>query len=136
MQRSPKEELTRQWLVAASEDVGLAGLAAQARPPYISGALYHCQQAFEKALKGFLTWHGQPVYRTHNLPGLLTLCEQFDSTFIALAADAALLTPYATQFRYPPIPVTATEAEAVDALSAARNALGFVLKQLPPATHP
>ena len=87
----------------------------------MSGAVYHCQQAFEKTLKGFLTWHAYPFQRTHNLPGLLQLCDQVDAAFSALASDAALLTPYATQFRYPPILVPPTESDAADALRAARG---------------
>ena len=29
--------------------------------------VYHCQQAAEKAIKGFLTWHGVRFGRTHDL---------------------------------------------------------------------
>ena len=50
MQRNPQATLTRQWLQVADEDLALGALALQARPPLLSGALYHCQQAFEKAL--------------------------------------------------------------------------------------
>ena len=36
-------------------------------PPLPREALYHCQQAAEKALKGFLAFHDHPFRRTHDL---------------------------------------------------------------------
>jgi len=38
-----------------------------AEPPAPEDALYHCRQAAEKALKGFLVWHDQPFPKTHDL---------------------------------------------------------------------
>ncbi|MBA2451355.1 MAG: HEPN domain-containing protein [Chloroflexi bacterium] len=77
----PKAELTREWLLVASEDLRLAELAKSADPPLLSGVVYHCQQAFEKALKAFLVWHGRPIQRTHALPELVALCQQIDLAF-------------------------------------------------------
>lgn len=70
MQRDPKAELTREWLQVAEEDLRLADLALRANPPLLTGAVYHCQQAFEKALKAFLTWHSPQPDRT--APGVHT----------------------------------------------------------------
>lgn len=67
MQPDPRSGLTRAWLVIAREDLTLAELAAGAEPPLHAGALFHCQQAFEKALKAWLTWNGLPFRRTHIL---------------------------------------------------------------------
>src|SRR5690349_11152942 len=102
----------------------------------LSGVVYHCQQAFEKALKAFLVWHGQPVPRTHALPDLVMLCQQIDATFSSLTVAAAQVTPYGTAFRYPPIVVGPTDLEALEALDAARDALAFVVARLPSAVHP
>ncbi|MCC7103514.1 MAG: HEPN domain-containing protein, partial [Chloroflexi bacterium] len=127
---------TRQWPLTAQEDIRLAELAIAATPPLLSGALYHCEQAFEKALKAFLTWHGQPFQRTHDLSILVQLCQQIDQTFSALATDSALVTPYATEFRYPPVLVPPAESDATDALRATRATLACALSRLPPTTHP
>lgn len=136
MQHSPRAGLTREWLQTANEDLTLAELATRANPPLLAGAVYHCQQAFEKALKAFLVWNSTPFRQTHDLSELVRLCEQIDPDFSRLAADAGLVTPYATQFRYPPVPIPATQSETTDALRAARDALDFTLQRLPPATHP
>jgi HEPN domain-containing protein len=136
MQRDPRTELTRQWLQTASEDLELAALALRAEPALLSGAVFHSQQAFEKSLKGFLAWHEKPLARTHNLSGLVTLCEQIDPTFTTLAEDAAMVNPFATQFRYPPLATAPTQPDAADALRAARGAFAFVCERLPALRQP
>lgn len=136
MTLDPRSELTRQWLKVAADDLRLAELANQADPPMLSGVVYHCQQAFEKALKAFLVWHRQPVPRTHALPDLVILCDQIEPTFSTLAASAAQITPYGTAFRYPPIVVGPTDLDALEALDAARDVKAFVLARLPDAVHP
>jgi len=102
----------------------------------LSGAVYHCQQAFEEALKAFLVWHSQPVPRTHALPDVVILCGQIDSAFGALAVSAAQITPYGTAFRYPPIVAGLTDLAALDALDAAHDVMAFVLARLPGTVHP
>ncbi len=64
MTLDPRSELTRQWRQVAADDLRLAELASRADPAMLSGAVYRCQQAFEKALKAFLVWHGQSIPRT------------------------------------------------------------------------
>lgn len=136
MQHNPAAGLTREWLQIAAEDLAMADLAMTASPPLLSGAVYHCQQAFEKALKALLTWHGSPFRRTHDLTELVQLCEQLDPIFSALVGDAAMVSPYVADFRYPPVPGQLSQSDAAAVLGAARNAFAFVLQRLPPVTHP
>jgi HEPN domain-containing protein len=63
--------------------------------------MYHCQQAAEKALKGYLTAHGVVFSKIHLLSPILSLCTDIDSSFVELSDAAELLTPLATEFRYP-----------------------------------
>jgi HEPN domain-containing protein len=136
MTLDPKSELTRQWLQVADDDLTLAELANHADPPMLSGAAYHCQQAFEKALKAFLVWRSQNVPRTHALPDLVILCEQIDPSFSSLGTAAAQVTPFGTAFRYPPSAVGLSDLDALEALGAARDALASVLARLPSTVHP
>lgn len=136
MTLDPRSELTRQWLRVAADDLRLADLANGADPPMLSGVVYHCQQAFEKALKAFRVWHRQAVPRTHALPDLVILCDQIDSAFGALSTVAAQVKPYGTAFRYPPIAVGLTDLDALEALDAARDVMAFVVARLPGAVHP
>jgi HEPN domain-containing protein len=66
-----KRVLVHSWLRKASDDLALARLVAHQDRPFWDAALYHCQQAAEKALKGFLVFRGQHAAKTHNLVVLL-----------------------------------------------------------------
>ena len=89
-------------------------------PELMGVTVYHCQQAVEKALKGFLSWHDHPFQRTHDLVLLVRNCEGFDNSFAALRHTATVLTPYVTEFRCPGDVEQPTEQETVTALQLAR----------------
>jgi HEPN domain-containing protein len=46
---------TLAWLRKAEGDLRAAAVDLGADPPLVDDALFHCQQAVEKALKGLLT---------------------------------------------------------------------------------
>jgi HEPN domain-containing protein len=45
-----KHELVRSWLVKAARDLASASRLAAGPEPYLDTAIYHCQQAAEKAV--------------------------------------------------------------------------------------
>jgi HEPN domain-containing protein len=51
-----------------------------ADPPLLDDPMFHCQQAAEKALKAYLTWHDRPFRRTHDLVELGNQCVEIDHT--------------------------------------------------------
>lgn len=138
-----KAMLTRDWLTRAKHDLrGADGVLALAEPlPDV--ALYHCQQAYEKALKGFLTWHDWPLRKTHLLPELIEACVAIDPEFTQLAASAGVVSPYAWKFRYPMtdangvlIEIEPSDQDAAEALRFAREAFDFVVTRLPSKARP
>jgi HEPN domain-containing protein len=58
------------WLQKAGQDLRRVERCLADEPPDVEDALFHCQQAAEKALKAFLTWHDQPFKKTHDLAAL------------------------------------------------------------------
>lgn len=58
---------TKAWLAKAASDRRAAEHALTARPPLFSDSTFHCQQAAEKAMKGFLAWHNVPFRRVHQV---------------------------------------------------------------------
>jgi len=58
----------RTWLVKARKDLETASYELRADPPFSDDIVFHSQQAFERALKAFLAWHGVPFRKTHNMP--------------------------------------------------------------------
>ena len=125
-----KVELVRQWLAKVEHDLAAVERALQP-PPIADVAVFHCQQAAEKALKAYLTWHDQPFRKTHLLQELVRQCAALDPAFAALAAAAATLTPYASEFRYPEGPADPTPEATVEALRLAQLVVAFVHQRLP-----
>ena len=88
------------WLSIAESDLQLAKKGAE-EDSTLSIAIIHTQQCAEKSLKGYLSYHSRPLQRTHDLLKLLDDCVAIDDSFVVLRNSAAILTPYATEFRYP-----------------------------------
>lgn len=70
-------------------------------PVTLRSALFHCQQAAEKSLKAFLTWHQKPFPKTHNLTVLSGSCAEIDASLSAEVAPSLALTRFAVAMRYP-----------------------------------
>lgn len=138
-----KANLTRDWLTRAKHDLRGADRLLALAEPLPDVALYHFQQAYEKALKGFLSWHDWPLQKTHLLPALVEECEAIDPDFAQLAASAAVVSPYAWKFRYPMtdahgvlIEIEPSDEEAAEALRFAREGFDFVVTRLPSEARP
>jgi HEPN domain-containing protein len=124
-------ELTRTWLIKARTDLGAARKLGSGPEPYLDAAIYHCQQAAEKAIKGFLTFHGQRYEKVHNLPLLVTQAMTLEPTFSDWLDAAERLTPYATLFRYPGDLLEPEPSEFMQALADAEQFHAFILGILP-----
>jgi len=51
---------TSAWLSKAANDLRAAEHELTATPPLLDDIVFHCQQAAEKVIKGFLMWHNRP----------------------------------------------------------------------------
>lgn len=122
---------TRAWLSKAQTDIRNAEHALDAPDPFLEDTAFHCQQAVEKALKALLTWHDVPFRRTHSIEEIGRQCVQIDFSLEPLVDQAAPLTEYAWQFRYPGDPVSPAESEAEQALEQARSIYDAVIERLP-----
>jgi HEPN domain-containing protein len=133
---TPREELVRNWLVKALHDLATARKAASEPDPYLDTAIYHCQQAGEKAVKGFPAFHDQPLQRTHDLEVLLGLVIPMEPRFTKWLDAGELLTRYATQFRYPADIMEPEPDEFDQAPADADGLFRFVLSVLPTNLDP
>lgn len=122
-----KRQLVRSWLTKAQHDLAAARKLAADPDPYLDAAVYHCQQAAEKALKGFLVFHDQRFEKVHNLSVLAWQASSFAKDIILLLEACELLTPYATAYRYPGEWMEPEELEVEDALAAADRICGLIL---------
>ena len=60
-------EAVEDWLEVAAEDRRVAATCLALDPPVRGAAAFHCQQAIEKLLKGFLMLAGKRSRKTHSL---------------------------------------------------------------------
>jgi len=127
----------RLWFDKANQDLRAMGVDLAANPPLVGDAAFHAQQAAEKALKGFLTWHDKPFAKTHDLVAIGNACIEIDATLASFVRDAGPLTEYAWRFRYPGEPETQITPEQVRASELiARKLHEAVLQRLPPEVKP
>ena len=90
---------------------------------------FHSQQAAEKALKAVLVALGRQPPRTHSIEHLLYLIEKMGIN-VEDVWEAAELTDYAVEARYPDFEETVTEDEAERALHLAKTVLRWAREKL------
>ena len=132
----PKEELVRSWLTKAFRDLLSARELADGETSLLDTAAYHCQQAAEKAVKGFLLYHDVRFEKTHDVESLVSQAMNIDRYFADCLDAARLLTPLAVEYRYPGDFVEPESDEFEEAYVHAQNLYLFVLARLPKKTHP
>lgn len=121
----------RQWLIKADHDLRSAERLLSGTPPLLDTAVYHCQQAAEKALKAYLTLKDSPFQKIHVLSILIEQCLEFDHSFERIRDVADILTPYATAFRYPGDVLEPEPDDAEEACRLANNLFQFILEKMP-----
>ena len=126
----------RNWLIKSQHDLGSARRLMEGDEPYLDTAVYHCQQAVEKALKAFLTYHDIVFEKTHDLTELLELSITAEPSFQQWRQVAEELTPYAVQFRYPSPVLEPERVEAEQALQHAEALVDWTLGLLPNEVKP
>lgn len=124
------------WFTIAKRDLDSARRLAAGPDPYLDTAIYHCQQAAEKAVKGFLVFHNLEFPKTHDIRKVVVLAEAVEPGFAAWLSAAELLTPYATAFRYTDDILDPSQDEFDQALQSASDLYTFVLSLLPIDVHP
>ena len=133
---APRLADTAAWLRRAMLDLRAAEVDLATIPALLGDAAFHCQQAAEKVLKGFLTWHDVPFRRTHDLAEIGQQCSSLDISIEPTCRRAERLTTYAWIFRYPGDVEEPTREEVEDALALAREVYEAVLSRLPVEVRP
>lgn len=130
--RPPDEvarELAVEWLGKADVDLSAASVLLSAGNLYEVVA-FHAQQAAEKALKSYLVWHQVEFPKTHDISRLLALCASVETGLAESLADAAELTPYGVEYRYPGEYPPVSRKAAEDSFACAQAAVGVIAGRL------
>lgn len=123
----PLNDKIGQWLTVAENDFrAYTLLAADDTPPAIA-VCFHCQQYVEKLLKAVLTLNGEEVPKTHDIRSLSIAACRYIPAMRPLIDDAAELTIYGVETRYPAA-IEVTETEMTQAVNVATET-GILLKK-------
>ena len=119
------------WIKRAYNSLALAKVEKTDEICY-EDLCYNAQQAVEKGLKALLIYYGENISRnlkTHDLFVLLKKLEQYVEVPDNMI-DAAVLTEYATDTRYPGDYEELDEQSYQDAIKAAAYSLEWISNQL------
>lgn len=125
------ENITRQWIIKAHHDLKDVENNFAAKEFYTDTVCFHCQQACEKLLKGYLFYQGIRFERTHNLEILLEQCIVHDKSFEIFRETIPVLTPYGVETRYPDDFDEPTIKEAYEAYDTAIRLKDLIINLIP-----
>jgi len=131
-------ELVAAWLAKSRSDLETARQLLEIPDGHLDAAIYHCQQAAEKALKAWLLFRGCQFPRTHDLEVLLDLAFGVDASLEQFREGAETLTPYVAIYRYPNEEgfTEPTRDETEKALELSKQIHEHVLNVVPASCHP
>lgn len=125
-----KDLLVEEWLKKAEDDRLFAQAIMQDENAPPSGVCFHAQQMAEKLLKAFIVYHSQRYPRIHPVDALWELCYKLDVGFQKVKEEAAFLTKFYIETRYPGDYPDFTKDDAQKAYDAALRIKEFVLKNI------
>ncbi|NLO76291.1 MAG: HEPN domain-containing protein [Clostridia bacterium] len=114
----------QKWYEMADNDLRSAEILKR-HLDLIENTCYHCQQAVEKYLKGYLILNRVNPPKSHDLGFLCDKCIEVNEKFRQIRNHCSDLTVYAIQTRYP-WHIEITERDMHDALNNARHIREFV----------
>jgi len=131
-------DLCRAWLLKAHSDLHTAQQIGGLPDGHLDADIYHCQQAAEKTLKGFLIFHGRPFEKVHDLGKIVEQAIRVNSMFHRYEDAADVLTPYSVAYRYPDEQgfLEPSREEFDEAVEHAKSIYDFVLSLLPVGARP
>ena len=94
-------EIVKQWIEKGDHDLGTAQVTFLYLPKYSDTIAFHCQQAAEKYLKGYLLFLDIPFQRKHSLNYLLGLISTKIQVNYEIYDNASILEEFAVEIRYP-----------------------------------
>jgi HEPN domain-containing protein len=119
-------EHAKSWIDKAKNDLLNADNNLAAKQIPYDTVCFHCQQAAEKLLKGYLVSQGREYPITHNLFVILEDIIEYDPSADSLREILAVLNPYSVEVRYPGDAWMPTPEDAAEARQAAQEVLNWM----------
>ncbi len=125
------KDVAKRWFSKGDNDLMVGDYILTMPNPPTDTICFHSQQAAEKYLKGFLTFHGVETPKIHDIEELISMCIEIDPDFHKLLDIASDLSGYAVEVRYPlEADYEITIEEAQHAIEIAKKFKKFILNKL------
>ena len=123
-------QLVKAWFNKAEKDLITVEHEFFFNDPVYETICFHCQQAIEKFLKGYLIYLGKGYRKTHELGELVSICEGKDKEIAFLKEEADKLTDYSVEIRYPDNYNEIDENDAKEAFEIATKVKAYVISKV------
>ncbi len=124
---SEKINVVKQWIESGDHDLGTAQVTFLYLPSYRDTITFHCQQAAEKYLKGFLLFLETPFQKKHSLNYLLGLISSKIEIPEDIYENATLLEDFAVEVRYPDTSIDLLDIDIQQSIDIAKLIRKFTL---------
>jgi HEPN domain-containing protein len=124
---SAKIEIVKQWIEKGDHDLGTAQVTYLYIPKYRDTIAFHCQQAAEKYLKGYLLFLDLPFQKKHSLNYLLGLISAKIQINNEIYDNASILEDFAVEIRYPDTSIELSDDDIQQAFRISKLIRKFVL---------
>jgi HEPN domain-containing protein len=91
----------KEWIILADTDLDSAKLLNESVRKHFEVICYHCAQAVEKYLKGYLVYNDIVPRKTHDLLFLNNICIEKDKRFESIIIECGFLNRFTNDIRYP-----------------------------------
>ena len=115
-----------EWFNQALKDVQGAEILFEHGADY-GLVCFHCQQAAEKYLKGYLIYKSGRLYEGHSLVKLCKLAMKYENGFNRFLKDCSFVNSYYIETRFPAEePMHVTNDEVVECIRIAKEIMGHI----------
>ena len=126
-----RRSILRQWLEKANADIEAAEFLSSGEATFHGIVGFHAQQAAEKYIKAYLTWHQVVFGKTHDIGELLDRVDKCDPGLADVLQDAVVLSKYGVEVRYPADVPELSKADVTEAVELAKAVRNAILRALP-----
>jgi HEPN domain-containing protein len=124
---SDKIDIVKQWIEKGDHDLGTAQVTFLYIPRFRDTIAFHCQQAAEKYLKGYLMFLDIPFQRKHSLNYLLGLISTKIEIDDEIYDNASILEDFAVEIRYPDTSIELSDEDIQQAFEISKFIRKYVL---------
>jgi HEPN domain-containing protein len=124
---SDKIDIVKQWIEKGDHDLGTAQVTSLYLPKYRDTIAFHCQQAAEKYLKGYLMFLDIPFQKKHSLNYLLGLISAKIEVIDEIYDNASILEDFAIEIRYPDTHIDLSDEDIQQAFQISKLIRKYVL---------